>query len=325
MKKSDLVKYKKLELLDMGRKLDVPLTMRMKKEDMISFIVKESKKQTKKTTTLTALLKDKELVKAKKVAQKMVLIKEKNKNISLKKKRKASFKRDKQDIIAGTGILETVLGNTNIKKETDHESSKKEVEQSKFTKTKIVCEAEKKLPTDVPKTYLEDSLAILPVDPKWIFAYWELTKKSFDCVKKQAKDSKHKLLLRLYEVNKNNSGSDVLSLVRDIEINNHLSSWYANIEKTQTSYRAEIGIKTSSTFYPIIVSNTIFSPAEDVSNNIKQIWVSPKELDDKWEEISKDPNFNGNPESLEKLSEILKQSVRRNISSSQLSSNSLQR
>jgi len=126
----------------------------------------------------------------------------------------------------------------------------------------------------LPDNYGKDKLILLIVNPYKGYAYWEFSDKS---------KSEHGLqnndivkYLRLYDIT--DSGEiDKTTFFQDIRLNNDSSSWYIDFDKPNRKYIAQIGYIKSGKFMPIISSNSVVVPRDEVSNEIDQEWMMNNE------------------------------------------------
>lgn len=116
-----------------------------------------------------------------------------------------------------------------------------------------------------------DRLVLLPRDPYWIYAYWEINSQTLSKIESKAQKSWNMLnvMLRVYRLdilNKNEEG------VYDINITPTADNWYINTGVPDKKYRVELGIILNGDFYAMLSSNTISTPRDDISNVIDENW-----------------------------------------------------
>lgn len=113
----------------------------------------------------------------------------------------------------------------------------------------------------LPERYGRDKLVILPKDPSFIFAYWELNKK----VEGQMK-------IRVYETNVAGDKSYF-----DVSINSAVNNWYIKVPRPGKRYRAELGVIKNGKFIMLLFSNTILVPRSGISDEVDEEWMIVKE------------------------------------------------
>ena len=113
----------------------------------------------------------------------------------------------------------------------------------------------------LPSKYGEDRLVLLPRDPSYIFAYWELNE-----------DIREPLKLRIYEVEK---GADKFFF--DISINKDADNWYVKVPHPDARYRAELGFIRDGKFHRLISSNSVLVPRAGISDEVDEEWMIVKE------------------------------------------------
>ncbi|MBN1383883.1 MAG: DUF4912 domain-containing protein [Elusimicrobia bacterium] len=130
----------------------------------------------------------------------------------------------------------------------------------------------------IPERYNEDRLIILPRDPHWIFAYWDLADRTVQKTrKKYGKDifESSRFALRLHDITgiKKFSGSNSHSY-KEIIINNTARSWYIDVENPGKKYCVQLGLKTKDgRFISLLISNSIVMPTGRVSDVIDEQWM----------------------------------------------------
>lgn len=113
----------------------------------------------------------------------------------------------------------------------------------------------------LPERYGRDKLVILPKDPSFIFAYWELNKK----IEGQMK-------IRVYAVNGLRDKTCF-----DVSINSDANNWYIKVPWPGAKYRAELGVIKNGRFIRILSSNTILIPHAGISDEVDEEWMIVKE------------------------------------------------
>ncbi len=104
---------------------------------------------------------------------------------------------------------------------------------------------------ELPQSYNEEFLYLMPVKPDSLFAYWEV--KSDD-----------KLLL---QVCNNNNGKKQL-----IQVHPKIGSWYVNGVEPGCEYSAEIGTERDGKFIPICSSIKVTTPLKTIIPSITYRW-----------------------------------------------------
>ena len=141
---------------------------------------------------------------------------------------------------------------------------------------KIVRETgTKPSPTGLPAAYGETKLVILPRDPLWIFAYWEIDDLTRKELKKKfgANYSASRYDLRVYDVTDIDFDGSNAHAYFDVQINPDANNWYINCQKTNRAWCVDLGlILPDGKFYPIIRSNVVKMPRVGISPIIDEKW-----------------------------------------------------
>ncbi len=139
-------------------------------------------------------------------------------------------------------------------------------------KEKFVVDAAE-FPTEngspLPDFYGDNRLVLLPRDPAWFFAYWEINQERADQIRQQhGRDiwERAALVLRVYE----DDGSFF-----DVELHKQARQWYVSVRGPGRSYAADLGLRLpDGTFISLIHSNRITLPAGRVSDLIDAQWMA---------------------------------------------------
>jgi len=130
----------------------------------------------------------------------------------------------------------------------------------------------------IPERYNEDILVILPRDPYWIFAYWDVSDKTSEQLKKKyGRDifEKSNFVLRVHDITgfKKFSGSKSRKF-KEMSINLNTRNWYINVENPGRTYCVQLGLKTKGgRFIQILLSNIINVPVGRVSDATGEQWM----------------------------------------------------
>jgi len=160
--------------------------------------------------------------------------------------------------------LETKKVRTNMGKETrrvEASSGKIPVEEPKPVEAK----------RELPRSYNKDKLILLPVNPFWIHAHWDVserTKKSFESLGVVRK------VLRFYDVTyiifDGSNAHRTFEVYVDLEWRNY----YFNVPMPNADYIAVLGyINTQGIFVPVLKSNVVRTPACSPSSAREEVWM----------------------------------------------------
>jgi len=132
---------------------------------------------------------------------------------------------------------------------------------------------------DLPKGYGETKLILLPRDPYWMFAYWEISPQDWLRVKSEYGEDIHersRLILRVYDVTSIKERFDGENADRyfDIYITEVADNWYINVDLPNRSYCVDIGLLTDDNrFIMLARSNIVHMPKEGVSPITDEQWA----------------------------------------------------
>ena len=129
---------------------------------------------------------------------------------------------------------------------------------------------------DIPEYYHDLRLSLLVRDPKWLFAYWEINPDFWRDISQQ-----HGRLAR-YE----NITLRIMELANemayfDIRVGNLIGSWHIQVPRPDTPYYGILGLSNGGEFIPLLMSNTVITPRNDLSALGDEEWMLVSEYEQK--------------------------------------------
>ena len=129
---------------------------------------------------------------------------------------------------------------------------------------------------ELPSYDTTSRITLIPKDPSWIYAYWEIADSSIEDVKRQLGGNLDgtKFIVRMYDVTCKDFNGFNANHWFDIEVGRYSNNWYVNIWNDNASYCGEIGIfHNSGRFFPMARSNFVHTPRSSSSNRFEEIWM----------------------------------------------------
>lgn len=143
----------------------------------------------------------------------------------------------------------------------------------------------------LPDGYGETLIILLPRDPQWIFAYWEISEATKEEIKSKYGApifQKAKPAIRVYDItnvsvfNGNNANRSF-----DIFVTQEAKNWYIYVGMPKRAYCADLGLLTDEgTFITIVRSNIVSTPAGGISEIYDEQWMLVKEDFEKLMKVS---------------------------------------
>lgn len=158
----------------------------------------------------------------------------------------------------------------------------------------------------LPASYEEDKLVLLVRDPRWIFAYWDLSNQSKIKLAVEIEKSLGSLrkTLRVYELTKGKRKC------LDIDVGN-ANSWYINIPNPDTEYQAEFGLRDENdNFVPILSSNIVRVPREAPPALTDEKWMVVNEIFELILRAKSGEFFGSSGEVIRRIEQIIKEEVK---------------
>lgn len=121
----------------------------------------------------------------------------------------------------------------------------------------------------------KDRIVLLVRDAYWIQACWEVTRQSVQRAKSAMAENWHtaKPVLRVYELVEGKSNRRAERVSRDIEIHGGVTNWYIDVADPPQSYRVDLGyLAANDKFYSLARSNTVTTPIPGSSDTIDENW-----------------------------------------------------
>ena len=95
--------------------------------------------------------------------------------------------------------------------------------------------------SELPEGYGESRIVLLPRDPKWAYAYWDVP---FEHKQSLREQGGQRLMLRLYDVTDIDQSSQAAHGMQQFDCDEMARSWYVEIPVSDRDYTAEIGYLT---------------------------------------------------------------------------------
>jgi len=129
----------------------------------------------------------------------------------------------------------------------------------------------------LPRYYGIDRLVILPRDPYWLFAYWEVSRPTLENLKNKLGETiwqQSTFQLRAYQHEW--SREEQIERFFDIAIQEESDSWYINVPDSDRLYHVEFGRRMpDGEFIALLFSNTVRTARSNLSDIIDQAWQLP--------------------------------------------------
>jgi hypothetical protein len=129
----------------------------------------------------------------------------------------------------------------------------------------------------LPKTYGETKIVILPRDPIWFYAYWEIAPEKFNELRNRLGDQKFnasRWTLRVYDVTGTKFDGTNAHRYFDISVNPSTDNWYVNVGEVNRSWCVDLGLLTpEGEFITVVRSNVLAMPRQGVSPITDEQWA----------------------------------------------------
>jgi hypothetical protein len=154
--------------------------------------------------------------------------------------------------------------------------------------------------------YGETKIALLPRDPRWIYAYWEIAEAEKEEVRrKQGEEifSKASLTLRFYDVTDIIFNGKNAHKQFDVKVYSEIGNWYFQAPESGRTYLSDIGLLTEKgEFITLARSNPVSLPKGQISEIADEKWMIVKE---EFEKLVKEMQLDKSGLSTEEAMKIL--------------------
>jgi hypothetical protein len=131
---------------------------------------------------------------------------------------------------------------------------------------------------ELPERYGVTELVLLPVDPYWVFAYWEVTPQAIsDLISRSGPGaSEGRSVLRIYDVTAMEFDGTNAHSFFDLPIDLAARNWYINLWSGEKSLVGDLGyLLPDGQFLLLVRSNVVQTPRSGVSIFAEARWAEP--------------------------------------------------
>lgn len=128
----------------------------------------------------------------------------------------------------------------------------------------------------LPESYDLHQLNLIVVDPYWLYAFWEIKKDILKTLKRKYSDrviDPGRLFLRVYDITGVQFNGSNARQTWEFRVRPFRGNWFVNLNKPDCLFIAKLGFKDrKENFIEVLVSNTVKTPRDRMSDNIIQLW-----------------------------------------------------
>ena len=118
---------------------------------------------------------------------------------------------------------------------------------------------------DLPESYGENRIVLLPRDPSWLFTYWELVQEYKEAARQAGGEM---LAIRLYDVTGTGFRGPEAHLTHEHDCAEWARSWYMPVPTAGRDYLVEIGYRGANGWFPLARSNSVSVPPDRPSADV---------------------------------------------------------
>jgi len=126
---------------------------------------------------------------------------------------------------------------------------------------------------DLPQTYGKDKLVLMPVNPHWLHAYWDLSPRTIRAIESLPLGSK--VVLRLHDVTYITFDGSNAHRTFEVGVDIRFTkNYYFNVPVAGADYLVELGYKDpTGKFVPLTRSNVCKAPKDYPSSSTRERWL----------------------------------------------------
>lgn len=128
----------------------------------------------------------------------------------------------------------------------------------------------------LPRSYGDTRIIVMPRDPMWFYAYWEVAAGAFDGLKKKLGETKlnaSRWVLRVYDITGVEFNGSNSNKFFDIGITPDAVNWYVNVSEANRVWVVDLGLITpDGEFITVARSNVVSMPRTGVSSITDEHW-----------------------------------------------------
>ncbi len=134
---------------------------------------------------------------------------------------------------------------------------------------------------DLPALDSNTSITLMPRDPHWIHAYWNVSERFLTEAKRRLGEdvfNRSTQTIRMYDVTyKDFEKGDAPNRIFDIDVGAFTKNWYIDLWSDHAAYCADLGLRTpEGDFLPLARSNFVATPRQASSGRQDAIWMEVK-------------------------------------------------
>lgn len=166
--------------------------------------------------------------------------------------------------------IQKLLDDSIKTKENEKEKSPKKVKIESKIKTSLKSNEAK----EIPKNYNKDKIKMIPVNPNWVYVYWDFSKKTKMKLNELSKNNK--LSLRIVQILEKEDNERTFE--KNLSQKELVNNYFFNVPQELSKYKAYLGIKDEKHgFHPLIESNKVVTPSSSLKKADKEEWLILKE------------------------------------------------
>ncbi len=127
---------------------------------------------------------------------------------------------------------------------------------------------------NIPWAYGQNRVTPMPVDPVWLFVYWELTDEAIEDARRALGAPHAGCVLRIYDTTYQLFDGTNANWRMDVEIYRPANNHYVRVERPGATLHVDLGVAAGDRFHPIVRSAPIEMPRNSIAEESGAEWMT---------------------------------------------------
>lgn len=126
----------------------------------------------------------------------------------------------------------------------------------------------------IPWGYGASRVTAMPVDPYWVFVYWELTDEAIERARASVGAAHGDCTLRVYDTTYRLFDGTNANWYADVGVYRPANNHYVHVGRPGTTLQVDLGVRSGDAFAPIVRSAPVEMPRDAISTDTRVEWMT---------------------------------------------------
>jgi len=128
---------------------------------------------------------------------------------------------------------------------------------------------------NIPWGYGDDRVTAMARDPRWLFAYWEVTDDAIARARAEVQDPDGWCVLRVYDTTFREFDGTNANWYVDVDVQREANNYYVPVDRPGATMHVDIGVKSSEGWFAKIArSSAVEMPRDSISSDTRTDWMT---------------------------------------------------